>query len=201
MSVFEEYVHQIRKEQLKKNTVLFRKEIHTAAAQKKIANYAELHFRSKEEIEQKILTDDIFAEVFAKDPIKQNFTEKIAENLLGVAAQPTKGMSFSPGGELQKGANFRNSKTVDFIKDGVYITQKYTNGTGGGQDNQFRDVITFLEYGSKKHRVAAYVDGSYYTPKKIEQLKEHFRGNSNVQICSLKELYENRYSKNPTLYN
>lgn len=34
MSTFEEYVHQIRKEQLKKNTMLFRKEIHTVAAQR-----------------------------------------------------------------------------------------------------------------------------------------------------------------------
>lgn len=143
----------------------------------------------------------MFAEMFAKDPIKQNFTEKIAAELLSVAAQPNKGMSFSPEGELQKGASYRNSKTVDFVKDGIYITQKYTNGTGGSQDNQFRDVITFLEYGSKKHRVAAYVDGSYYTPKKIEQLKKHFHNNPNVQICSLKEIYENRYSENPTLYN
>lgn len=120
---------------------------------------------------------------------------------MGVAVQPNKGLSFSSGGELQNGAHIGNSKTVDFIKDGVYITQKYTNGVGGGQDSQFRDVITFLEYGSKKHRVAAYVDGSYYTTRKVQQLKEHFCNNLNVRICSLREIYENRYSENPTLHN
>lgn len=198
---FEEYVYQVRKEKLKENLSLLRKEIDTSATKAKILNWAELHGFQYEEIRNKILEDDVVAAIFAKDPIKQNFTEKIAEKLLGVAAQPTKRMSFTPDGELQKGAHIINSKTVDFIKDGVYITQKYTNGIGGSQDNQFRDVITFLEYGSKKHRVAAYVDGSYYTPKKIQQLKERFRDKPNVSIHSLREIYENRYSENPTLHN
>lgn len=193
---FEEYVLSIRKQKLRENVELFRKSIHSKEAQKKITNWAALHSFSKEEVEKKILNDDMFAAVFAKDPIKQNFTEKIAEQLLGCVSLPNSSLSFSPDGELQKGPNIRNSKTVDFIKDGVYITQKYTNGTGGAQDNQYRDVITFLTYGSKKYRVAAYIDGSYYTPQKILELKQMFASNPNVKICSLGELYENRFTKN-----
>ena len=73
----------------------------------------------------------------------------------------------------------------------TYITQKYTRGNGGAQDNQYRDVIQFLTYGSKQHKVAAYVDGSYYTDEKRSELKRIFADNPNVQICPLGDLYEN----------
>lgn len=132
----------------------------------------------------------MFASFFAKDPIKQNYTEKIAEDLLGVKHLPNNGISFSKEGELCKGCFSDNSKSVDFVRNNTYITQKYTRGNGGSQDNQYRDVIQFLTYGSKRYKVAAYVDGSYYTDEKRNELRKLFADNPNVQICSLGDLYE-----------
>ena len=73
------------------------------------------------------MNDDMFAAMFAKDPIKQNYTEKIAEQLLGVKHLSNTAMSFTENGDLVEGCAVNNSKSVDFIKDGVYITQKYTS--------------------------------------------------------------------------
>lgn len=113
----------------------------------------------------------------------------MAEKLLQVKHLPNNAISFSKNGDICEACAATNSKSVDFIKDDVYITQKYTRGKGGSQDNQYRDVIQFLTYGSKKYKVAAYVDGSYYTEQKRNELKAIFANNPNVQICSLGDLY------------
>ena len=191
MNKFEQYVERVRTEQLRNNIAPLRQQIKQSWAQKKIINWAARYGYDKEEVEQKILEDDMFASCFAKDPIKQNYTEKIAEQLLGVKHLPNNGISFSKEGELCNGCFSDNSKSVDFIRDNTYITQKYTRGNGGAQDNQYRDVIQFLTYGSKQHKVAAYIDGSYYTDEKRSELKKLFADNPNVQICSLGDLYEN----------
>lgn len=190
MNKFEQYVERIRTEKLRENIMPLRQQINQAWAQKKITNWAGRYGYDKEEVEQKILSDDMFASFFAKDPIKQNYTEKIAEDLLGVKHLPNNGISFSKEGELCKGCFSDNSKSVDFVRNNTYITQKYTRGNGGSQDNQYRDVIQFLTYGSKRYKVAAYVDGSYYTDEKRNELRKLFADNPNVQICSLGDLYE-----------
>lgn len=190
MSKFEDYVSSVRRKGLKENIAPLRKQIKYTWAQKKIVNWAEKYGYDKNEVEQKIMNDDMFAAMFAKDPIKQNYTEKIAEQLLGVKHLANTAMSFTEDGELVEGCAVNNSKSVDFIKDNVYITQKYTTSNGGAQDNQYRDVIQFLKYGSKRHKVAAYIDGSYYTTAKRNELKRLFADNPNVQICSLGDLYE-----------
>lgn len=202
MTSFEKYIDTIRTQKLKENIKPLREQIHSGWAQKKIENWAMRYGYDKNEVERKILVDDMFAASFAKDPMKQNYTEKIAEQLLQVKHLPNTGISFTKEGELCPHPAAGNSKTVDFIKDGVYITQKYTRGQGGSQDNQYRDVIQFLTYGSKKYKVAAYIDGSYYTPVKRRELEKMFEHNPNVQICSLGELYENSgLTTDKTLYD
>ena len=202
MTSFEKYIDTIRMQKLKENIKPLREQIHSGWAQKKIENWAMRYGYDKNEVEEKILMDDMFAVSFVKDPMKQNYTEKIAEQLLQVKHLPNISMSFTKEGELCPHPAAENSKTVDFIKDGVYITQKYTRGQGGSQDNQYRDVIQFLTYGSKNYKVAAYVDGSYYTPAKRQELKKMFEHNPNVQICSLGELYENSgLTTDKTLYD
>lgn len=202
MTSFEKYIDTIRTQKLKENIKPLREQIYSGWAQKKIENWAVRYGYDKDEVEQKILMDDMFAASFAKDPMKQNYTEKIAEQLLQVKHLPNTGISFTKDGELCSHPAAGNSKTVDFIKDGVYITQKYTRGQGGSQDNQYRDVIQFLTYGSKNYKVAAYVDGSYYTPAKQRELEKMFEHNPNVQICSLGELYENSgLTTDKTLHN
>lgn len=89
MNKFEQYVERVRTEQLRNNIAPLRQQIKQSWAQKKIINWAARYGYDKEEVEQKILEDDMFASCFAKDPIKQNYTEKIAEQLLGVNTCPT----------------------------------------------------------------------------------------------------------------
>ena len=79
MNKFEDYVSSVRRKGLKENIAPLRKQIKYAWAQKKIVNWAEKYGYDKNEVEQKIMNDDMFAAMFAKDPIKQNYTEKIAE--------------------------------------------------------------------------------------------------------------------------
>lgn len=189
MNKFEQYVEEVRRTRLKENISPLRQDIKKAWVKKKITNWSERYGYDYSEVEEKILTDDIFAASFAKDPIKQNYTEALAEKILRVKHLPNNAISFSENGDICEACAATNSKSVDFIKDNVYITQKYTRGKGGSQDNQYRDVIQFLTYGSKKHKVAAYVDGSYYTEQKRSELKSIFAGNPNVQICSLGDLY------------
>ena len=71
------------------------------------------------------------------------------------------------------------------------ITQKYTEGEGGAQDNQRNDVIDFLKRGSIKHKVMAVVDGDYWDSKYKAILIEEFKDNPNVKITSVTELTEN----------
>ena len=54
-----------------------------------------------------------------------------------------------------------NTKSADFQYGEYYATQKYTDGSGGAQDNQRNDVIDFLKRGSIKHKVAAIVSKSF----------------------------------------
>ena len=69
--------------------------------------------------------DDMFAASFVKDPMKQNYTEKIAEQLLQVKHLPNISMSFTKEGELCPHPAAENSKTVDFIKDFSSFRVKY----------------------------------------------------------------------------
>lgn len=115
MNKFEQYVERIRTEKLRENIMPLRQQINQAWAQKKITNWAGRYGYDKEEVEQKILSDDMFASFFAKDPIKQNYTEKIAEDLLDVKHLPNNGISFSKEGELCKGCFSDNSKSVDLF--------------------------------------------------------------------------------------
>lgn len=66
------------KEQLKKNISRVRGEIKNRDFQLKIQNWSEKYGFEKEEVENKILQDDMFVANFAKDPSKQNIYEKLA---------------------------------------------------------------------------------------------------------------------------
>ena len=67
---------------------------------------------------------------------------------------------------------------MDFIYNDELIFAKVTSGAGGGQDNQYRDVLDFLKeankydnkYGNRKF--TALVDGDYYTEEKLKSLNQ-----------------------------
>lgn len=177
-----------------KNTEEAIKAIGTADMDFKINNFLKkAPYSSKEEIEEKIRTDKIFAACFAKDPLKQNIGENVLKEYLDVEFLPQSGkdaIRFSSAGNIISKKELGCSKAVDFQINSYYITQKYTGeNTGGAQDNQYDDVIKFLTLGSIFYKVAACVDGWYWEENgKRAELKNYFKDNNSVIICSADDI-------------
>lgn len=156
----------------------------------KIKRWAEKFNFSESEVKNEILRNKMFAMNFIKDPKKQNISEKVAQRLLGIKTLPqsgSKAIRFLEDGSLTNQKSYKATKSVDFIINGVYYTQKFTCGEGGAQDNQFQDVLYFLMCGSLKYKVGAILDGDYYEAKR-ETLKNYYLDNKNVKITSVDEL-------------
>lgn len=129
------------------------------------------------------------ASFFAKDPSKQNISEKLAIEVLKVEKLPSQGKNcirFNNNGDIVSTAK-GNTKSADFMLDEYYATQKFTIEAGGAQDNQKHDVIEFLRCGSIKNKVAAVVDGPYWDRYR-DELKSIFSNNTNVLITSVSEI-------------
>lgn len=137
---------------------------------------------------------ELLAGMVMKDPVKQSFHEKKAHDFLAthmvlVSALPIRLPNNGPGSKkasAQKG-NASQVKTYDFEWEyscsgetlRAHASHKYTsngNGNGGGaQDNQFKDLCTFIEFHQANaqftspvsYRYYAIADGDYYqSPKK-----------------------------------
>ena len=178
---------QLREENLKE----LRNNLNDTDVQFKIANYAEKYGFETEVIKERIKSDDLVASFFAKAPSKQNFTEKLVAELLNTKTLPQSGKNcvrFNNNGDICSTKSANTSKSADFLIGNVYITQKYTRSTGGAQDNQYADVVDFLSKGSKKHNVAAIIDGSYWDNSKRQELKIFFSDNNNVQVLSMDDI-------------
>mgnify|MGYP003587565502 FL=1 len=189
--MFEEMVVNKEKQLREENLKDLRDNLNDTDVQFKIANYAEKYGFETEVIKERIKSDDLVASFFVKDPSKQNFTEKLVAELLNTKTLPQSGKNcirFNSDGDIcsTKGAN--TSKSADFLIGSTYITQKYTRSAGGAQDNQYADVVDFLSKGSKKHNVAAIVDGSYWDNSKRQELKNFFNDNTNVQVLSMDDI-------------
>jgi hypothetical protein len=190
---FTELVETKKREARIANIDEVRREIDKPWVQKKIANHVAAFdgIMSAEEVREAILTSVIVASKFCKDPGKQNISEKLAAEVLGLPKLPASGRNsirFTDSGDIVSTAA-GNTKSADFIWNGYYTTQKYTDCEGGAQDNQRNDVIDFLKRGSIKHKVAAIVDGAYWD-KYRPQLMQEFMNNPNVLITSVTEITE-----------
>lgn len=189
--MFEEMVFNREKQLREENLTELRNNLNDTDVQFKIVNYAEKHGFEAEDIKERIKSDDLVASFFAKDPSKQNFTEKLVAELLNTKTLPQSGKNcirFNNNGDICSTKSANTSKSADFLIGNVYITQKYTRSTGGAQDNQYTDVVDFLSKGSKKYNVAAIVDGSYWDNSKRQELKNFFNNNNNVQILSMNDI-------------
>ena len=189
---FEQLLNKRKIEMRKENMQILRQEIDTADVKIKIENHAKRfdYMFSPSEIREQILTNDLTASLFCKDPSKQNIAETYGLELLKFDKLPSSGkkcIRFSSTGEIVHTSS-GNTKSADTIYNGAYATMKYTDEAGGAQDNQKRDVIEFLEKGSKKNKVCAILDGPYWE-KGREELKKLFKNNSNVvAITSIDEI-------------
>ena len=188
---FTTHIEQIFIQQRKQNILELRESINASWVEEKIANYITNWGEqfSVEEIKAQILSNDLVASFFAKDPKKQNIPEKEAEKILQTKKLPASGKNcirFNDKGDIVFTAAGA-TKSADFLYNGYYATQKYTTSLGGAQDNQRNDVIDFLKRGSQKCKVMAIVDGDYWDTYRKE-LITLFQDNPNVVITSITEL-------------
>jgi hypothetical protein len=190
---FIELVEKRKKEQRLNNIKELRQDINSEWVKTKINNHLERFsgIFTYEDIQNEILHSDIVASLFAKDPSKQNISEKMVEELLKIKKLPASGKNcirFNQTGEIVSTSAPSHTKSADFIVDDAYITQKYTMETGGAQDNQYDDVVSFLTYGSQQYKVGALVDGLYWENGKRQELINYFKDNPNVVILSMDNL-------------
>ena len=188
---FTEYVEQEKIKARLSNIEEVRKDIDKSWVIEKIANHIAAFngIMTETEVREAILNNIVVASKFCKDPGRQNISEKLAAKVLNLDKLPANGKNairFNDNGDIVS-TSAGNTKSADFIYQDYYATQKYTDGTGGAQDNQRNDVIDFLKRGSIKHKVAAIVDGNYWD-KWREELIEQFKDNPNVLITSVTEL-------------
>lgn len=192
---FAEIVEQKKVALMRENMEELRKNLYSVNALYKVQEFIKRvgNILTVEQVLEQIATNDVVAANFCKNPAKQNVSENLCAELLGWKRLPSNGpasIRFDRHGD-ESDQTLGRTKAADFYEQGYYITQKYTNGVGGGQDNQLMDVMTFLLHGSIDHKVCAVLDGEYFENGKREELKKAFYFNHNVVITSVDEIIEN----------
>ena len=142
-----------------------------------------------DDICKKIVNDRDFASGFAKLPAKQSSSERTQLSYLGKRGIKLENLVAGGDNALRlldgniitgDDRGGKATKSFDFKRTDIdeYLFAKVTTGHGGGQDNQYRDVLDFLKQSTEyinKHdddiTFVALVDGDYYTPKRLEGLK------------------------------
>lgn len=150
------------------------------AFEEKIGRFCDRYNMSRGEVLASILSDKIAATTFAKSASRQRVAEKAQlyylKNVRRIKIERLK-QSGPESVRLRKGnleygtsTTGDSTKSIDALGDNSdFLFVKWTDGTGGGQDNQAFDAIRFLEAATKyinKHdddrRFVAILDGPYY---------------------------------------
>lgn len=173
---------------------------------KKIRSYSWRFGISEGQVMEEIRRNPLFANCFVTDPSRQGLHEKTAaawlerhdhliSNFETLPRSGKNSLLINSDGELvlRKDSRAKPSKTLDFRwktgKYTVYATHKYTKESGGGQDNQFREVKELLkkfQTGSAGEDCVlfAIVDGPYYTQARIGELNSLARTDLNYPPLS-----------------
>jgi len=195
-------------EQLQKNLQNVLKELETKDMQLKIDNWANKFGYSFDGIKKKIIDDKIFRCVFAKDPAKQNLYQNIASKYIN-SLEIVKNFQVLPAGgdnaiyltngKILKGSSLKNQskdiKSIDFVWNcknlTVYTSHKYTEISGGAQDNQYKDIQDFLNHARDCNErnviFLAICDGDYY-------LQKDSKTDDETKIKRLQRLTDNKTS-------
>ena len=167
--------------------------------QKNLEKYAE-----KFELEIEFLLNQIL-----KSPTKQNYQENTAKKYILqnypefkdfkiLPKNSTKSLYIANGLIIDKNnlSTNNHTKSIDFqwkyLKFNIYATHKYTKESGGAQDNQYKDIISFLEH-AKQHTkgenlFVAICDGEYYLKNnRLNDLKTKVL-NTNCVVCTIETL-------------
>lgn len=143
-----------------------------------------------------------------KDSAKQNIPERfklefIKYNGWNITQLPkgsnkikNDGALYLCNGELMKKNNKqynpqKSSKSIDFkIENNIYVYDKTTYGSGGSQDNQYKDAKDFLYQSIKTNDNNFYIallDGDYYI-NKIDELRMF--NDDNVRVCNIYNIFD-----------
>lgn len=150
----------------------------------RITNHARRLNFSPEELFEEAKKNMYLASFFASDPKRQNFYEKEVSDYLKAKVKDFKSLPISgpkafffgdPGiviGEQAVSVNSSKSLDCSWVEDEhlVWATLKYIDQDGGGQDNQYHDVLKFLGKAMANRRAnpeipfiyAAVCDGDYF---------------------------------------
>lgn len=164
----------------------------------KISNFAKKYCLSTEFVKQKIIDDNIFALQFIKDPIKQGVHQTLCadfiknfpliDNFEVLPANGKNAVYVLNGMPVLKQdlKTTKHGKSIDFKwtfsyggkELAFYGTHKHTRGLGGGQDNQYHDLLDFLDRAAdcscKNTYYFAIADGDYYltSSKKTDNMSK-----------------------------
>ena len=148
--------------------------------EEKIEEFGTKYRMSRGQILASIVSDDVAATRFAKSASRQRMAEKsqlnYLKNVRKVKIKRLKQIGSDSvrirNGELEYGTpkTVGSTKAIDaFSGNTDFVFLKWTDGSGGGQDNQAMDAVRFLEaahgYTSKhnnKYRFVAILDGPYF---------------------------------------
>ena len=164
----------------------------------KIAKFSRKWGYSQEDVLRQLKSNEIFSTIFAKDPRRTGFHEKVAAEW--VKALPhvrdfkvlNKGgqsaLKVSSDGNIELGNGHRNlpGKSLDFRwttgDTTFYAMHKYTKEGGGNQDSQYQEMIELMK---RFHRcndpniaLIVIVDGDYYQEGngvRLSKLRHHQR--------------------------
>lgn len=147
----------------------------------KIQNHAEKYDLPVEFVKHKILFDNIYANVFAKDPGRQTIHQTLAaeyiKSIPGVEdfeILPASGpdalyvVNGVVGHENEVDKTIAKSIDFHWKYDGIefFASHKYTKDEGGAQDNQYHDLLIFVRNAAMSSdvgkRFLAIADGPYY---------------------------------------
>jgi len=202
-NTFIESLNKAIKKQLLLNIKEIQKQIETKKISKelniKIEKYEKKTGFKYDDILDNISKNQIAASFLAKDPLKQNLAEQIQidyynkkynRKIIKLSQTGLNAIRIKDGKFIND--NDENStKSIDgFDKDdNVYYYCKYTNEKGGAQDNQFKDLVHFInecnKYCDKNDediKFVVLISGHYYTDKRINQLKKNVKFTNNILI-------------------
>ena len=195
------------KTQIQENLKNVINELETKNLKLKISNWANKFGYSFNEIKEKIINDEVFRCVFAKDPAKQNLYQNLASKYISsldivenfkVLPAGGKDAVYLTNGKILKGNLLKNQskdiKSIDFMWNckniTFYASHKYTEMNGGAQDNQYKDIQDFLHHSidCNEKRLQRLTDGKTSFVLNIQELPAFLRGHQKTTINNEKNL-------------
>ena len=153
-----------------------------------------------EMILQKVIEDPWYASNLAKDPTKQNLSEKLqiefakgrGIELIKIPGTGPNAIRIIKGKVINGNKTGNASKSVDFLYGDSYVYAKVTTTAGGGQTNQKDDALKFTKaangydkiHGDKQFIIL--LDGDYYKPTILKQFDKY--KTKNIRITNSDEL-------------